>query len=201
MFQGVGAVDASIRIDFQALSYELLQTLVRCQKLVTCLHAVDILPMLHLPFSLGLTNVPISEQTTQACRRSFIDHPLRKPSTILLDHNKMFHVWMCREKQVTTQQFDYNTSDRPHVCNFIPLTALKDHFRRAVLSCANDRAVSLIEKCSPTEIDNSYLGGFWSKVWIAIGCIFKKLLFFEEYIFRLEIGMCVANAMNKSHSS
>jgi hypothetical protein len=59
------------------------------------------------------------------------------------------------EEEVPAQQFNRDAADRPDVSYLVPLAALQDDFRRAVLSCADDGAVSFVEERGSSEIDES----------------------------------------------
>lgn len=74
------AVDTPIRVDFETLPHQLLQTCALPQNLIACFHIVDILPVLQLPLSLGFEDRSVSKKASKARRGRLVDHPLREPA-------------------------------------------------------------------------------------------------------------------------
>ena len=112
--------------------------------------------MINMLFDFLLINATISESTAKI-GRSLVDHPTWKFATIPFHHRQVFVIVMNLKKQISREQLTDDATNRPNVSYLVPLTTLEDHFRRPVLSCADNSRMIVIVLGSPTKVDDSYL--------------------------------------------
>ena len=88
-------------------------------------------------------------------------HPKRKTARVFLDKNQVLKVVMSVEKQVSCEKLWNYAANWPYVSQFIPLTTFENHFWRAILPGADDRAVKFVKFGGASKIDDSGLVRFW----------------------------------------
>lgn len=107
---------------------------------------------------------------------------------------------MGREKQIAGQKLQCDAADRPDVCQLVPLAALQDHLRWAVLPSAYHRRVCLVEHSGSTEINNPYLKRGGQPIRIALQFVLFKFLTLQQYVLRLEVCMSVSDSMQEANA-
>lgn len=111
----------------------------------------------------------------------------------------MLAILMGWKQQISAEQLNCDAPDRPYICEFVPLTALEDDFRRTVLPGADDGAVRLIKQGGSSEVDDSDFIALRHPQRLSLVVLLDQFLFLEQDVFWLEVSMSIAKFMHESN--
>lgn len=154
MLQGLGATYSQGWVDLQAASDEVAELWLVVEDLVDSFEADDVLPVLDALVRYSLVNLVALEHLGELILAAF-GHPRRHFGLlrVLEDHKQVLKVIMGGEEKITGVHFRDDAADGPHIARILPITALQDDLRRAILPSINDGAMSFLGMRRPSKID------------------------------------------------